>query len=187
MCGRFTETEIEALLELRYGARAEFQIKPSYNISPSAMVPVLLNEEPSQFQELQWGLLPMWHKAKSRGIINVRAESFVEKHTFRKSLREKRCLIPATGFYEWKAEGGKKQPYYIQVSDEPLFSFAGIWSEDKDKVGETVRTFAIITTEANEFMRTIHDRMPVILPREREMSWLEDGLSESEAIQYLRP
>jgi putative SOS response-associated peptidase YedK len=173
MCGRFTETEIEALLELRYGARAEFQIKPSYNISPSAMVPVLLNEEPSQFQELQWGLLPM--------------ESFVEKHTFRKSLREKRCLIPATGFYEWKAEGGKKQPYYIQVSDEPLFSFAGIWSEDKDKVGETVRTFAIITTEANEFMRTIHDRMPVILPREREMSWLEDGLSESEAIQYLRP
>jgi putative SOS response-associated peptidase YedK len=188
MCGRFTNTAEEEMLENRYQAHMEeTTYSPHYNISPSAVLStIILKEEPSLFQKLQWGIKPVWYK-KSGGLINVKAETLLEKKTFQKNLEHKRCIIPATGFYEWKPVDGKKQPYYIQIKDSPIFSFAGIWSEDKNDDGSVKRTFAIITTEANELMSEIHNRMPVILHPEDEFEWLSEDPSAIDVRSLLSP
>jgi putative SOS response-associated peptidase YedK len=178
MCGRFQINLDSERLEQRFKARFEASpYNPHYNISPSAIVPVILNDDKTVFQMIKWGLKPSWMKKgfSSSGMINARAESITEKPMFRKSFEERRCIIPSTGFYEWqKTEKGAKIPYYIGLKDKKPFAFAGIWSDNKDENGETVREFAIITTEPNSLTKKIHNRMPVILYEDDEEEWLEE-------------
>lgn len=174
MCGRFSLYIEPEVLEEYYGAHFEEKATyPEYNVAPAAIMPVITNEDTHLFQMIKWGIKPVWYKNKT-GLINIRAETLKEKHTFKKMFEGKRCIIPSTGFYEWKVtEAGKKIPYHIKVKDEKVFSFAGLWDDIKDeKTGEVIRGFSIITTETNDLLKDIHNRMPVILPKDKEELWL---------------
>jgi putative SOS response-associated peptidase YedK len=161
-----------------------------YNASPSQGLPVITNAAPEKLQLLSWGLLPFWAKdgIKTRRSINARAETVVEKPMFRQLFGRKRCLVVADGFYEWKQNKTAKEPYRILLQDEGLFAFAGLYDEWINKeTGEVLATFAIITTEANELVRPIHDRMPVILRPEEEEQWLADHPGPAGHLALLRP
>lgn len=123
--------------------------------------------------------------------MNARSDTVFDKPSFRNAIRERRCLVPADGFYEWREVGGKKYPYYIYLKSKEIFSFAGIWEEWTDRsTGEIWRTFSILTTDANPLMEEIHNtkkRMPVILPREGEREWLRNGLSREEIVVLTKP
>ena len=139
---------------------------------------------------LRWGLIPHWAKEEKIGyrMINARAETVAEKPSFRVALRRRRCLIPATGFYEWKAVPGGKQPYNIQLVDGGLFAFAGLWERWQGDAGQVVESCTIIVTEANKAISPIHDRMPVILDPSDYKSWLDPQLQDSASLQpLLRP
>jgi putative SOS response-associated peptidase YedK len=188
MCGRFSLYVSPKILEEHYDA--EFQglenYKPSYNAAPSQDLPVILDEDPRSIQFVDWGLHPSWFK-QAKGLINLRSDTMVKKPFMRKYL-SKRCLVPATGFYEWKAgEGKTKTPFHIFLKDRKIFSFAGVWEQEKDKEGNLVNHFSIITTEPNELMSKIHNRMPVILTQEQEKIWLQDDLDNEHALQLLNP
>ena len=158
MCGRYSIAVESSEVEKHFRATFAKPVKPRYNAAPSQQLPVILNFNPRKIVLSSWGLKPAWLSkiSKRDGLINVRAETLREKHTFQSDLAERRCLIPADGFYEWKAlPNGKKTPYRIVRKDGQLFAFAGIWEEDKND-GKFEPRFAIITTEANEIMKPIH-------------------------------
>lgn len=149
-------------------------LRRRYNISPGQPVPIIFQESPNRIEEAKWGLIPYWAKDPSIGnrMINARAESLLERPAFKDSFIRRRCLIPANGFYEWKKQGSDKIPYIIHLRDFSLFAFAGLYDLWKDEKGNIIKSFTIITTSANPFMREIHDRMPVILKREDEEIWI---------------
>jgi putative SOS response-associated peptidase YedK len=155
---------------------AETGITPRFNVAPTQLVPIIVDTPPGPEMRLaRWGLVPPWLASPMKGPppINARAETLTERAMFRSALRYQRCLIPADGFYEWKsAPGGKsKQPMYIRLKGGGIFAFAGLYAEPPaDNPAE--ETFVIITTEANEHMGQIHQRMPVILERADEAAWL---------------
>ena len=130
---------------------------------------------------LRWGLIPSWAQDPAMGmkLINARAETAAEKPSFRKPFRERRCLVLADGYYEWKREGARKQPYYIRLNSERPFAFAGLWDRWNDKAGKTIESCAILTTTPNERLASIHDRMPVILPPVAYEPWLDPGLQDA--------
>jgi len=185
MCGRFSIAEFEGIEE-------RFQIeppdlKPNYNVAPSQDVPVILNNGSNQLALFKWGVIPFWAKDPSIGhkMINARAETVDEKPSFKSCLQRKRCLIVADGFYEWKKEGSTKRPYRITLMNKELFGFAGLWDTWKSPTGEIVNSCSIITTTPNELMEPIHNRMPVILPREVEQVWLDQGITDSYFLKSL--
>jgi putative SOS response-associated peptidase YedK len=188
MCGRFSLTANEAELNLRFeleGGDAPYV--PRYNGAPTQLLAVITGESPHRLSFHRWGLIPPWAKDISIGnkMINARAETITEKASFRTPLFSKRCLVPADGFYEWQQDAGK-QPYRIFVKNNALFAMAGLWERWKSPTGEVVESFSIITTEANEFMKPIHNRMPVILKREDEKTWL--GSKDSvKILSLLKP
>jgi len=188
MCGRFSLTANEAELNLRFeleGGDAPYV--PRYNGAPTQLLAVITGEKPQKLSYHRWGLIPPWAKDISIGnkMINARAETITEKASFRTPLFSKRCLVPADGFYEWQQDAGK-QPYRIFVKNNALFAMAGLWERWKSPTGEVVESFSIITTEANEFMKPIHNRMPVILKREDEKTWL--GSKDSvKILSLLKP
>jgi putative SOS response-associated peptidase YedK len=188
MCGRYVLDVRQEDIEEYYHARfAEETYNPHYNLAPSPDLPVVLDENPELIQCINWGLHPNWFKY-SKGLINLKAETMRDKPFMRRYLK-KRCLIPATGFYEWRTEDIKnktKTPYYIFLEDRKLFSFAGVWAQEKDNQGNITNNFAIITTTSNGLISTIHTRMPVILPKEQEDMWLDQDLNEELALQLLR-
>ncbi len=178
MCGRYTITvTLEELMAYYMLADNGMPfIEPRYNVAPMQKVTAIINDgENNKLGELRWGLVPVWSKDDKSGfkMINARSETVAEKPAFRGLLTRKRCLIPADGFYEWKATGGKKQPYRIVLKDRNLFSFAGLYDTWTGPEGNKISTCTIITTTPNELMADIHDRMPVILPREDESVWLD--------------
>jgi putative SOS response-associated peptidase YedK len=180
MCGRFSLTANEAELNLRFeleGGTAPYV--PRYNGAPSQMLAVITGENPHKLSFHRWGLIPPWAKDISIGnkMINARCESITEKPSFRTPLFSKRCLVPADGFYEWQQDTGK-QPYRIFLKDNPIFSMAGLWERWKSPEGLIIESFNIITTEANSFMKPIHNRMPVILKPGDEKKWLESKIAE---------
>lgn len=187
MCGRFTLTltfqEVAEILKIT----DEIDWKPRYNIAPSQQVPVLVNEGERQLKLFQWGLVPFWAKDPAIGnkMINARAETIDTKPSFRHSFQKQRCLILADGFYEWKREGKNKIPYRFTLADRNLFGFAGIWDSWTSSEGATINSCSIITTEANELMTPIHDRMPVILNKEKEEVWLDPSLKDSILLKSL--
>lgn len=175
----------------RYDAYSDndFNLEPNYNVSPSFVMPVITKNSPKKIQFMKWGLIPSWAKDPSIGnkLINARAESILEKPSFRNSFKNKRCLVPATGFYEWKKDENTKIPYYFKPKDDSIFSFAGLYDVWVDAEGKEILSYTIITTEPNELMRPIHNRMPVILRIEDEDKWLYLNSKYSELIDLLKP
>lgn len=171
MCGRYTLTSDKNTFLTHFGLSDVPDFRYSYNIAPSQEVPVVrFTDEGWELINCHWGLIPHWAKEAKFKPINARAESMADKPFFRDCFRKRRCLIPANGFYEWKKEGNHIQPYFIYLKDQELFAFAGLWDRWKDK-----DTCIIITTGANDMMKPIHDRMPVILSSEDYDQWLEEG------------
>ena len=206
MCFFYALSVTAQSLENRYHLKAGFDWEleaelaaPKYYVSGFEFpkMPVLTNEQPDRFQAFNWGLIPFWVKTPEQAAglraktLNARAETVLEKPSFRQAIRKRRCLVPANGFYEWRAFQGKKYPYYIFLRDQQVFSFAGLWEEwVNPATGEILKTYSILTTEANALMAKIHNtkkRMPVILPREQERAWLDEGLSAAELLSLMKP
>jgi putative SOS response-associated peptidase YedK len=176
MCGRFLLNAPMEALELQFGAVAGMDFGPRFNIAPTNPVPVVKETEVGRVITLHhWGLIPSWAKDPAMGgrLCNARAETLADKPSFRAAFRRRRCLVPASGFYEWQVRPGQpKQPYLIQaVSGEPL-AFAGLWDLWEGFDG-CLESCTIITTEANHFMAPVHDRMPVVLARADWATWLD--------------
>ena len=189
MCGRFSIAKERDEIEDRF----EIHIDPAmftknYNAAPSQILPVITNAEPEQASFHKWGLIPHWAKDETIGnkLINARGETIAEKPSFRDAAEKRRCLVVADGFYEWQRSGGEKQPYHITLADESLFTFAGLWESWKAEDGRDVRTFTIITTEPNELMKPIHNRMPVMLTPDNERMWISDEPLE-DVMHLLQP
>ena len=149
---------------------------PSNNIAPGSNIPVIINPVNRAVQMFRWGLIPGWAKDPKIGykMFNARAETIAEKPSFRVPFQQRRCLIPADGFYEWKVEDGKKYPYLFTLKDKTMFTFAGLWETWLSKEGEVVNSCTIITTEPNSLVAQYHDRMPVIFTGNDSWQWLED-------------
>ena len=173
MCGRYALHANPEVVSLLFGLSEVPAYQPRYNIAPASQVLIIRKNEAAM---VRWGLVPRWSKDPSTGakLNNARAETVAEKSSFRDAYRRRRCLIPASGFYEWKTETGRKQPYYVFPSAGELFAFAGLW-EPWDGPGGALQTCAIITTQANEKMAFVHDRMPVIVPAAEYANWLAGG------------
>jgi len=191
MCGRYTFTFDASSLAEAFGlVPPGFHIVKGYNIAPGQHVVIVRPERAARVADLAfWGLIPGWVKDPNTGPrpINARAETLEEKATFRTAFRRKRCLIPASGFYEWKTEGKTKQPFYIHPREGDLFAFAGLLEDWQGPHGEIMISTCIITTQPNELMAGIHDRMPVILPRDTWSAWLDPAAQTRELHPLLRP
>jgi putative SOS response-associated peptidase YedK len=189
MCGRFVFTDPSKIKRLLPEADIE-QIRigfaPSYNITPSQNIPAILNDGSNKVRLIRWGLVPSWAKDLSIGykMINARAESLTEKPAFKRLIKTRRCLILAEGFYEWEKLGKGKQPYFIRMKDKQAFAFAGMW-DVWEKSGDMLISGTIITTDANDLVNGIHDRMPVILSRDSYESWLDP--EGNEIMNLLKP
>ena len=187
MCGRFVRKEENVLLESRFGGNAGgVLLKPEYNVAPSQDCPVVTVEGDRRVLGLmRWGLVPAWAGDVKIGyrMINARAETVAGKQSFKTLLKKSRCLVPASGFYEWKKlPGGGKTPYFIGLRGGSPFAFAGLWTVWHAGSEDELRSFTILTTSANDLMAPIHDRMPVILHEKDEARWLDPELSRSEDI-----
>lgn len=190
MCGRYTLTVTIDELMVRYmiGDTTIVFHRPKYNIAPSQNVIAVINDgERNRLGELKWGLIPPWADSPRVGfsMINARAETAADKPAFRTALRRKRCLIPADGFYEWKATVGGKQPMRIVLKGRGLFSMAGLYETWQSPDGEKISSCTILTTEPNSLMAPIHDRMPVILRPEDEALWLNRTVQEPADLNRL--
>ena len=191
MCGRFTLTADPAdLKEAFYWADfGEADITPRYNIAPTQGVPVITNRGDKKLDFFTWGLVPFWAKDPTIGsrMINARSETLAEKPSFRNAFKRRRCLILADGFYEWQKIPGEKTkiPTYIQLKGGKPFGMAGLWEEWNSPDGSQILSTTIITTQPNEFMKPIHNRMPVILPAAAYEQWLEPGEVNSGSLQPL--
>jgi len=182
VCGRFslsTPAEILAgLFQADVGALGE--LAPRYNIAPGTWVVTVRPAGPAGGREAalaRWGLVPAWAKDSEIGsrMINARGETVAEKPAFRAAFRQRRCIVPADGFYEWRSEGGVKQPYHFRARDGRALGLAGLWERWRSAGGELLETCAIVTTEANEIVRPVHPRMPVVLSPSDYGAWLGAG------------
>ncbi len=194
MCGRYIFAEEPKNLCKRFNIKealsgARLEIEPMYNIAPGFLVPVIIKNSPNTLEIMKWGLIPHWAKDPKIGnrLINARAETVAQKPSFRESFKVRRCLVPATGFYEWKKTGNDRAPYLIQMKTNEVFSFAGIYDVWKDVEGKEFKTFSIITTQANKPVKPIHHRMPVILEAKDEESWLDKKTTPDNLQKLLMP
>ena len=174
MCGRFVLSSDADRLADHYGLAGLPDFSGSYNIAPSAQVPVVRRHTGRELALCHWGFIPHWVKEPVLKPINARAETLAGKPYFRDAFRRRRCLVPANGYYEWRAAPGGKQPYFIRMAETDLFSFAGLWSSWQGPDG-LLETCVIITTAAKEELADIHDRMPVIIAPDDYDEWLEAG------------
>ncbi len=188
MCGRYSIFTPTDILKIRFNVQRAEALKPTYNAAPTQNLPVILNSDPETIQTCRWGLIPSWAKDQKIGnkMINARAETLLQKPSFRTPFKKQRCLVLADGFYEWKETLSGKIPHRISMRDNEPFAFAGIWEVWKTPDGEDVNSFSIITTEPNELMKPLHNRMPVILRKENEGKWLQE-IDTSEAQKRLEP
>lgn len=193
MCGRFALTEVDpTVITQVFDVDTVPNLPPRYNISPTQLVATIVRDADSgrnHVETMRWGLIPSWAKDPSIGskMINARGESVAEKPAFRAALRYRRCLILADGFFEWQAQdSGPKQPLFITMQDRQPFGLAGLferWTEKES--GEVVTTCTIITTTPNTLMAEIHNRMPVILPREAYAAWLDPKQTDGQKVTPL--
>ena len=174
MCGRFVLTDDKDKILHTYGIElSEINLTPRYNIYPSERIPVVFKEDGlCILKKMEWGLKHFLSK-KPKPIINSRIESLIEKSSFYSSLCNRRCIVPANGFFEWAKKKSGKQPYFISLKNKKTISFAGLWRSWVTLEGETRETVSILTTEANSFMKKIHHRMPVILTNKNFAEWLD--------------
>lgn len=187
MCGRFTLRTPAAEVARHFRLPDVPDLDARYNIAPSQDIPVIRpgQEQQRELVFCRWGLVPFFAKEPSAGRqpINARCETVATSPMFRAAIRRRRCLIPADGFYEWKRVGSKKQPFYIRLKCNEPFAFAGIW----ERWGENdeLQTCAMLTTDANELMQPIHDRMPVLLPPNAYELWLDPEVEDVTRIKHL--
>lgn len=190
MCGRFTLYAKGEILAGEFGVPAPVAAVPRYNIAPTQDV-AAVRESPSGgvrgIARLRWGLVPSWAKDPTIGsrLINARSETVREKPSFRAAFRRRRCLVPASGFYEWRRTERGKQPFYVRMRDGRVFAFAGLWDRWEGPGGGVVESCAILTTGANAVLAPIHDRMPVILERAEYGRWLDPALADADSLAPL--
>lgn len=203
MCGRFALNSTPRRIARHFDLREEPALfAPRYNIAPTQPVAIVRENEhlarkhggkaPREFTHVRWGLIPSWAKDPAIGnrMINARSETAATKPGYRGAFKYRRCLIPADGFYEWKKSAGKsagggKQPYYIRREDGEPFAFAGLWEHWQSEGGEEMESCTILTTDANDLLKPIHDRMPVILSPSDYALWLDTSQQEREAVTHL--
>jgi len=195
MCGRFGATFQYRDLKRAWNLQGDFSFYPRYNIAPSQEVPVIVRQgSVNQLKPMRWGLIPEWSDDKTiaQRMINARAETLLDKPSFKNLVAEKRCLIPADGFYEWRRDGNARVPMWICLKNREPFTFPALWDcwIDRD-TGKALYTFTIITTQPNDLMRPIHNRMPVIYDPAMGQQWLERSFAHSplrlkSALQPLR-
>ena len=189
MCGRYAIVLDVAQVESQFAARMDGNFPANFNAAPAQNLPVITNEDPGRVQLFRWGLIPDWAKEENVGykMINARKEGITEKASFRKAVRQQRCLVLANSFYEWRAVGKTKIPFSIRPTDQELFAFAGIWNRWVNReTGEEIPTFAIITMDASPFMQQLHDRMPAVLPASSAHRWIDPKVSFEEAFSLLQ-
>ena len=185
MCGRYSLTSDTERIDARFMARSTPSTQPArYNIAPTQQVWALVHTDGPKIIALRWGLIPSWAKDKAIGnrMINARAEGIAEKPSFRRALRKRRCLVLADGFYEWRKEGKSKVPHYIRLKSGEPFGFAGLWETWSAPSGERIQSCTIITTTPNALIAEIHNRMPVILPRNVEAQWLDPDIEDPQKV-----
>jgi putative SOS response-associated peptidase YedK len=191
MCGRFTRTQSVEAIAAEFGVeQVSDDLGPSYNIAPTQKVAVVITDGIKQLVSARWGLVPSWAKDPSVGnkMINARAETITEKASYRTAFKKRRCLVVADGFYEWQNLGDSKRPVYVRLKTGKPFGFAGLYEVWKAPEGTDLMTCTIITTEANELMKPIHERMPVIIPREQRDNWLDPTAGDQRRLlEMLRP
>lgn len=196
MCGRYVIEDYQELSErlIQVPLRYDFDFRPSWNAAPTQTLPVVVEDEDEWVvRGMHWGLIPKWTKPGQRPKvmpINARSETAADKPMFKALMKYRRCIVPANGFYEWKAQGsGGKQPYFIHPKGHDLFLFAGLWDEAAaGPEGEPIQSFTILTTGANEAMAGLHDRMPVMLEDEIVPDWLDrDEIETGPLEQLLKP
>ena len=192
MCGRFAlyapHSTIHEFFDADVGA---LEFLPRYNIAPMQVTPVIRQRPNGErvAHLLRWGLIPSWSKDETIAarLINARGESVAEKPSFRAAYKSRRCIVPASGFYEWQKIHGGKQPYLIRPQDDELFGFAGLWERWSRPDGEPLDTFTVITTNANEIVAPVHDRMPVILIQEDFGVWMAMDSEPERLRSLIRP
>jgi putative SOS response-associated peptidase YedK len=188
MCGRFVLTVNPDLIQTAFDLTSvPALMSPRYNIAPTQPIALITNESPRELNFYKWGLIPSWSKDPSAAskMINARSEGAAEKPAFRAAFKRRRCIIPTDGFYEWQQRAGEKVPMFIHFKDHELFGFAGLWEVWHSPDGSEVRTCTILTTDANDFMQTIHNRMPVILHKEDYPLWLSSEEEPTPVLQAL--
>ena len=195
MCGRMTQTTDPAEVARIFDAESTIEADadsagPRYNVAPTQPLTVVTQraDEGRRVEQHRWGLVPSFAKSLKEGAkrINARAETVATSPSFRSSFRKRRCIVPSDGFYEWQGTGGPKQPYFLHPPERAVLAMAGVWAVWKDpETGLWVPSAAVITTQANRMMSSIHDRMPVLLPREAWDDWLDPELDDPEYLQSL--
>jgi putative SOS response-associated peptidase YedK len=189
MCGRFTSLLSPEIIASTYGVSAPPLLETSYNVAPTQSVIAIRQRADCRREAaiVRWGLIPSWAKDSSIGnkLINARCETVAEKPSFRTAIRQRRCTVPASGFFEWAATANGKIPHYVTMNDGSPLSLAGIWESWKNSDGEITESCALLTTEANSLMATIHERMPVILHQADLDLWLDRAVTEQKGLQRL--
>jgi putative SOS response-associated peptidase YedK len=191
MCGRFAQRSNPKRLAKEFKVAEVPDVEARYNIAPTQeILGVVESADGREMKFFKWGLIPSWAKDTSMGarLINARSETVAEKPAFGQAFKERRCIIPADGFYEWQRTNGKKQPFFFQMKDESPFGFAGLWERWQGVGQQVIESCTILTTEANEILRPVHDRMPVILSPDDYELWLDEDLRKRELLKdLLRP
>jgi putative SOS response-associated peptidase YedK len=189
MCGRFALKTPVAELAAYFSLDETVDLAPRYNIAPGTDIPAIRHSPDGKrvMHLLRWGLVPHWAKDPSLGakLSNARGETVAEKPSFRDAFKRRRCLVPADGFYEWKAEGRLKQPYYFSMKSGEPFALGGVWESWRAPDGNILRTCCLITTGPNEIMLPVHDRMPVIISPDNYEAWLSGEADD--ALDLVRP
>lgn len=190
MCGRYSLAKSKEDLQKRFAVQIKGNFSPQYNIAPMQNCAVITNQHPNDLQLFKWGLIPSWSIDNTTGMnmINAKAETVYQKIPFKHIVKNQRCLVLSDGFFEWKKEGKNKVPYRFNLNSDEPFAFAGLWDSWKnEETDEVVNSFTIITTEANKMVRSVHDRMPVILRKDLERLWIASDVTESQASSLLKP
>ncbi|NMG29614.1 SOS response-associated peptidase [Aromatoleum evansii] len=192
MCGRYALYGPASRIRDQFTADIdELNLPPRYNAAPLQELPIVRQRPTGErvVHLLRWGLIPSWSKDATiaHKLINARSESAPDKPSFRAAFKSRRCIVPASGFYEWKKLAGRKQPYFIHAAGEELLALAGLWERWSNPEGDTIDTFTILTTEANEAVQAMHDRMPVLLGRGDYEAWLNRETDLERVRQLLTP
>jgi putative SOS response-associated peptidase YedK len=191
MCGRYLLiSPVEAMRKF-FDVGGLLNLPPRYNIAPTQDAPVVRLDQQGRREliPMRWGLVPLWAKDLSMGAraINARAESIDQKPAFRDAFERRRCLVPSDGFFEWEKKGKLRQPWRIGPAEDGLMALAGVWERWRAPDGGVVRSYAVVTTDANELVAPLHDRMPVVIPPERFAEWLDPETPREELKRLLRP
>lgn len=192
MCGRYVVNTTKEILKKKFKVKDVPDVKlERFNIAPTQdVIAVRSFEGEREITTLRWGLIPSWAKDEKMAskMINARSETVTEKPSYRQAFQKRRCLIPTSGFYEWQKSKDGKQPFYFYMKENDLFAFAGLWESWRNTESEIIETCTILTTEANEVLKPVHERMPVIISESYYDLWLdEDARRQPERLELLRP